>query len=133
MAVAFSPDGMALLTRTHDRLHRFVLEDGIARHVATRFSPGNLPRDQRVHFLDDSGDAVRTAYHWTGSSIIVKDFRFDVEEGTPIGGDPAALLKKWQDRLNLIFEDPEKTTRIVEKYPLPKRETRPVLPGDPRR
>jgi hypothetical protein len=63
-----------------------------------------------------------------GNSIIVKDFRFDVDDGPAIEGDPAELLEDWQRRLNLVFEDPDRTTRIVEKYPLPKRETRPIRP-----
>jgi hypothetical protein len=88
------------------------LSDETIKPKASRLLPGKWLGAYR--FLDDQGDHMQVAVGVTGDSIKIGNLRFDKPDAPPIEGDPAELLKEWQEKLDLKLD--EKIGHIVPMY-----------------
>jgi WD40 repeat protein len=111
-SVAFSPDGKTIMAATHWWIHQSIVFGETTKPKASRLLPGRWTGAYR--FLDDKGDQMQVAVRITGDSIKIINLRFDKPDAPPIQGDPAVLLKEWQEKLALKLD--EKTGKIEHRY-----------------
>jgi hypothetical protein len=112
LSVAFSPDGKTIIAATKWWIHQSIVSGDTIKPKASRLLPGRFTRAYR--FLDDHGDHMQVAVRVTADSIKMIDMRFDKPEAPPLQGDPAELLKEWQEKLALKLN--EETGKIEPFY-----------------
>jgi WD40 repeat protein len=108
--LAFSPDGRTLFVATDCWLHTYSWDGKRAIPQGNQLLHGYWKGG--FHFPSDCERCLRVALQDTGDSFHLETLNFDAPNDPPIEGDPKELLKKWQERLGLSFDD--------EMRPVPK-------------
>jgi WD40 repeat protein len=113
VTVAFSPDGKSLMAATDWWVHlsSVVSDTTTPEPKASRLLSGTWTGAYR--FFDPSGNQMQVAVHTTGNAIKIDTLRFDIPNAPPIQGDPKTLLKEWQNKLALKFDE---NGKIVPMY-----------------
>ncbi len=123
-SVVFSADGKTITVATRFWIHQSTITGNAIKPKASRLLPGRWTGAYR--FLDAKGDHMRVAVLVTSDSIKIIDLHFDKPDAPPIQGDPAELLKEWQEKLALKLN--EETGKIDPMYPLPAEKEIPPSP-----
>ena len=101
--VAFSPDGKSFLVATSDWLSTYLWDGKDAAFQNSQFLKGVWKGAFR--FPSDCQNCLQVALGDTGNSLRIETLRLDEPSDPPIQGDPQELLKKWQERLGLRFDE----------------------------
>jgi len=111
-ALAFSPKGTAFFAATHHWLITYSWEGKNAILLSSQLLHGFWKNG--FHFLSDCERCLEVALGDTGNSVYFETLRLDEPADPPIEGDPKELLKKWQTRLGLKFDDQMRPVPAVE-------------------
>lgn len=112
--VAFNRDGNSFIVVTENWLIYYAFDGRTAQVQSARLLRGIWMRGFR--FPPDCPSCVQVALGDTGDSIRIETINLDEPDNPPIQGDPERLLKDWQRRLGLKFDE---KMNIVPRVDLP--------------
>jgi uncharacterized delta-60 repeat protein len=122
-AVTFSPGGKTTLTRSGDWMYFFSWDGHAATLESAKFLPGGWTRGLR--FEGQTARHLQVALRDTGNSVFVRSIDLDRPDAAPIQGDPQTLLKDWEKKLALTFDN---AGRIIPLYPVSTPQPQPRSP-----
>jgi WD40 repeat protein len=102
-AVAFSLDGRALFVVTHLWLNTYSWDGKNAIPQSSQLLHGFW--EGGFHFPLGCERCLEVALADTGNSFHLETLNLDQPNDPPLEGDPKELLKKWQERLGLTFDE----------------------------
>ncbi len=101
--IAFKPDGEAFFVATGHWLNFYSWNGKEAVPQSSQWLRGFWKKGFR--FPPDCESCLQVALGGTGNSFRLETLRLDEPIDPPIEGDPEKLLKMWQDRLGLNFDE----------------------------
>jgi len=113
--VAFSLDRKRLVVATDHWLSTYSWDGTNAVLQNSQLLHGFWKKAFRFPF--DCQDCLQVVLGDTGNSLRIETLRLDVPSDPPIQGDPQDLLKKWQERLGLRFDEKMNLVSAVETLP----------------
>jgi WD40 repeat protein len=101
--VAFRPDGKRFFVATDHWLSTYSWDGKNAVLQNSQLIRGVWKKAFR--FPSDCQNCLQVVLGETGNSLKIETLRLDEPSDPPIQGDPQKLLKKWQERLGLRFDE----------------------------
>lgn len=103
LAMAFHPNGKVFIVARQHWLNTYLWDGKKAKPQNSQLLYGSWIGG--FHAPADCERCLQVVLEGTGNSFHLETLSLDQSNDPPIGGDPKDLLKKWQERLRLTFDE----------------------------
>lgn len=107
LALAFTPDGSAVVARTANALVRIPLADAEAKPSVRYLKRASIVHEDVPNWFDaddPSGERPRVLVLDSAGRLVLERVRFDNTDVAPIEGTPDDLKSRWRERLDLSID-----------------------------